>query len=155
MIEIARSESRGAATFAVADAASLDFRDGVFDAVVSSSSLHEWSDPRAVTSELARVTRPGGRLVITDWCRDVPIFWPLALRLSLFDRSVEHIYSRAELEALLREASYAVEAATVYRVATFWGMMTVVARLRRGCQVSRLVGSRMCTSTRSSRDRRG
>jgi ubiquinone/menaquinone biosynthesis C-methylase UbiE len=128
MIEMARSEAAGGIVYAVGDAAALDFFDGMFDVVVSSSSLHHWADPHAVLAEIARVTRSGGRLVITDWSRDVPIFWPLALRLTLFDPTVERIYSRAELEVLVRESGYAIVASCTYRVASFWGIMTVVGR---------------------------
>ncbi len=129
MLELAEGRMAGFATLAVADAVALVFPDDRFDAVVTSSSLHHWADPRAVFAEIARVTRPGGRLVVTDWCRDVPIFWPLALRLSLLDRTVERIYSLGDLERMVEEAGFAVEFAGTYRVATFWGMMTVVARL--------------------------
>ncbi|MBI1784443.1 methyltransferase domain-containing protein, partial [Candidatus Sumerlaeota bacterium] len=51
-------------------AESLPFADGAFDLAVSTSSFHFWGDPRAGLREIARVLRPGGKLVLTDWCAD-------------------------------------------------------------------------------------
>ena len=52
--------------FQVADAAALPLTDGSFDAVVSTLSLHHWSDPAAVFGEIARVLCPGGFALIYD-----------------------------------------------------------------------------------------
>jgi ubiquinone/menaquinone biosynthesis C-methylase UbiE len=43
----------------------LPFADGVFDLVISNLGLMETSDPAAVLVEMARVTRPGGRVIVT------------------------------------------------------------------------------------------
>ena len=55
------------ATAQVADVTDLPFADGEFDLVVSSISLHHWDHPESAVGELARVLRPGGRLVIYDF----------------------------------------------------------------------------------------
>jgi demethylmenaquinone methyltransferase/2-methoxy-6-polyprenyl-1,4-benzoquinol methylase len=52
-----------------ADALHLPFADGVFDAVTISFGLRNVSDPDAALAELARVTRPGGRLVVCEFSR--------------------------------------------------------------------------------------
>lgn len=52
-----------------ADALHLPFRDGVFDAVTISFGLRNVADPDAALAELARVTRPGGRLVVCEFGR--------------------------------------------------------------------------------------
>ena len=52
--------------FELADAAALPFADGSFDIVVSTLSLHHWSDPAAVFVEVGRVLRRGGVSLIYD-----------------------------------------------------------------------------------------
>jgi SAM-dependent methyltransferase len=47
----------------VADVEQLPFDDGSFDCAVANWVLYHARDPRAAASELARVLRPGGRLV--------------------------------------------------------------------------------------------
>jgi demethylmenaquinone methyltransferase / 2-methoxy-6-polyprenyl-1,4-benzoquinol methylase len=57
------------------DALALPFRDGAFDAVTISFGLRNVADPDAALRELARVTRPGGRLVVCEFSR--PTWGPL------------------------------------------------------------------------------
>lgn len=54
-----------------ADALHLPFADGVFDAVTISFGLRNVADPDAALVEMARVTRPGGRLVVCEFSRPV------------------------------------------------------------------------------------
>lgn len=51
------------------DALALPFAGGVFDAVSISFGLRNVVDPDAALRELARVTRPGGRLVVCEFSR--------------------------------------------------------------------------------------
>lgn len=51
--------------FAVADAATLPFRDGSFDAVTANHMLYHVPERDTAIAELARVLRPGGRLYAT------------------------------------------------------------------------------------------
>ena len=53
-------------TFEIADVGALPFADGSFDLVVSTLSLHHWSDPTAGLAEIARVLRPGARALVWD-----------------------------------------------------------------------------------------
>jgi ubiquinone/menaquinone biosynthesis C-methylase UbiE len=55
-----------AASFVRAAAGSLPFRDGAFELVVSTISLHHWRDPVRGIEECFRVTAPGGRCWIYD-----------------------------------------------------------------------------------------
>ena len=52
--------------FLVADVARLPFEDASFDLVVSTFSLHHWSDKARGLEEVARVLRPDGRALIWD-----------------------------------------------------------------------------------------
>lgn len=49
--------------------ADLPFDDSTLDVAFSTMTYHEFSGDRAM-QELARVLRPGGRLVTVDWTRD-------------------------------------------------------------------------------------
>ena len=53
-------------SFLVGDVASLAFPDGSFDLVVSTLSMHHWSDATAGLAEVGRVLRPGGRVLVWD-----------------------------------------------------------------------------------------
>jgi ubiquinone/menaquinone biosynthesis C-methylase UbiE len=57
--------------FVVGDVAALPFDDASFD-LVSTFSMHHWSEPQAGLNEIARVLRPGGRALIWDF---KPGFW--------------------------------------------------------------------------------
>ncbi len=57
----------GILSFVAGDALRLPFRDGAFDAVTISFGLRNVADPGAGLAEMARVTRPGGRLVVCEF----------------------------------------------------------------------------------------
>ena len=56
----------GRVRFAVGDVAELPLSDGEFDGVVSTLSLHHWSDPTRGLAEIHRVLKPGGEARIYD-----------------------------------------------------------------------------------------
>jgi SAM-dependent methyltransferase len=68
MMQIAarHATTDGRLRFVVGDATALPFSDGTVDVVVSTLSLHHWSDPAAVFYEIARVLRPGGVALVYD-----------------------------------------------------------------------------------------
>ena len=53
-------------SFVVGDVAALPFDDATFDAVVSTFSMHHWSDRARGLEEIARVLVPGGQALIWD-----------------------------------------------------------------------------------------
>ena len=54
-------------TFAAGDALSLPFAEQTFDVVTISFGLRNVTDPDAALTEMLRVTKPGGRLVICEF----------------------------------------------------------------------------------------
>ena len=58
-------------SFRQGDAQQIPFPDASLDLVVSTLSLHHWSDPVAVLDEVARVLSPGGSFLIFDLRRDL------------------------------------------------------------------------------------
>ena len=66
--------SRRAVPFVAGDALNLPFADGSFDAATISFGLRNVADVPRALRELARVVRPGGRLVVCEFSR--PVFAP-------------------------------------------------------------------------------
>ena len=60
-------DSRIPIEFVQADAAKLDFENNFFDVIVSIMVLHHIKDLNAVLSELLRVLKKGGRLLLVDY----------------------------------------------------------------------------------------
>lgn len=54
-------------TYETGNAESLPYADGTFDGSLASRMLLHAADPDLVVRELARVVRPGGRVVLMDW----------------------------------------------------------------------------------------
>ena len=75
MIEKAREglaeapEVAGRIEFQIADGNSLDFSDGTFDLVICNSVLHHMVEPQNLFSEIARVVKPGGAILVRDLVR--------------------------------------------------------------------------------------
>ena len=100
-----------------AEARRLPFADGAFDLVVSNSLLHHLADPTPVLDEIARVTRPGGGILLRDLRRPSRIaFRPHvawhgrryrgAMR-RLYEASVAAAFTPAEITILLRHSALA------------------------------------------------
>ena len=70
-----RRGSRRDLPFVAGDALALPFADAVFDVVTISFGLRNVADVPGALREMARVTRPGGRLVVCEFSR--PGFPPL------------------------------------------------------------------------------
>jgi SAM-dependent methyltransferase len=66
--------SRRRPTFVVGDVAALPAEDGSVDLVVSTFSMHHWTDPGAGLTEIKRVLRPGGKALIWDFKRGFRLF---------------------------------------------------------------------------------
>lgn len=60
--------------FVVGDVATMPFDDASFDLVVSTFSMHHWSDATAGLREIHRVLRPGGRALIWAFMAGVWLF---------------------------------------------------------------------------------
>jgi ubiquinone/menaquinone biosynthesis C-methylase UbiE len=128
MLAVARARLPSEVRLAVADVHRLPFPDARFDTVVSSSSLHHWSRPERALRELARVTRRGGRLVITDWTRDDLACRLYSRVLRLTHPSVRRPFRAAELRRLLERVGFSRVTSRRYRVGVVWGMMTLQGR---------------------------
>jgi ubiquinone/menaquinone biosynthesis C-methylase UbiE len=65
-----------------ADGADMPYPDGSLNVVVTSLSLHHWTEPLRVLDEIYRVLAPGGLLVLFDMQRDCRRIWHWFLRFA-------------------------------------------------------------------------
>jgi SAM-dependent methyltransferase len=118
--EAARARRAARAFFlapAVADGRRLPFPDGAFDLVVSNSLLHHLPDPMAVLNEIARVARPGGRVLLRDLRRPPRVAvrsWVAwhgrhyeGTMRELYEASVAAAFTPAEMAIVLRHSALA------------------------------------------------
>jgi ubiquinone/menaquinone biosynthesis C-methylase UbiE len=129
MVERARAKLAGTpgVRFEQADVHDLPFDDDAFDVAVCANTFHYFTHPETVLAEARRVLRPGGRLVILDWCRD---FWTCRAMdavLPLIDPAYEHCYTLDEMQSLFTEADFSTQRHFRYRFDLIWGMMVVEA----------------------------
>lgn len=87
-------------TLVQGDAAAMPFADGSFSIVISSAAFHHFEAPAKVLSEMARVCRPGGRVVISDVTPDESKGAEYDRMERMRDPSHGHAHSVAELKAL-------------------------------------------------------
>ena len=91
------------------DARALDFRDASFDTIAAMHVLSVVPEPEKVMAEIARVLKPGGRVVITNHFVRKRGILALLERISAPFANVLGWHSDFELETILKEPSLTVE----------------------------------------------
>ena len=154
------------AAYAVANALSLPYADGTFDAVVFFDLLEHLVQPAVALAEFARVTQPGGLLHGYVPCEGQPptLHWLLRCWVhGVTHRHAGHIqhYRHSELVASVRQAGFAVLdldyschlLGQALDVTTF-AVREVVFRRRRGAdQTSKVLEDFGSPRSRRSNDR--
>ena len=90
----------------VAHGDAIPFPDDIFDLTYSVAVMHHIAEPprvRRTLSEMVRVTRPGGRILVWDHNPLNP-YWSLLMRRVPQDTGAERLVPLTELVAGLREA---------------------------------------------------
>ncbi len=91
------------AGFFLASAETLPFDDGMFDKVFSVNTIYFWDDSRVILSEIRRVLKPKGKIIIS--------VRPKATMESLpFVKYGFNTFSKEDLKALLIQNSFTVTA---------------------------------------------
>jgi len=67
--ELAKDRGIANAKFLVMDALDMKFPDNSFDVVWACESGEHMPDKKKYVEEMARVLKPGGRIVIATWCQ--------------------------------------------------------------------------------------
>jgi ubiquinone/menaquinone biosynthesis C-methylase UbiE len=102
LLEQARKRGEGFpnVTFVEGDATKLSFAPFSFDLAGSLRTLHHIARPELAVAELARVTRPGGRVLVVDQIASVdPV---AAVELNAFERARDPSHARALADIDLR-----------------------------------------------------
>lgn len=111
---LAREAGLGNIAFLRGDAVALPWLDAQFDLVVCRITLHQVADPAAVVREMVRVTRPRGRIGISDIVLLDPALEAENTRLErLRDPSHNRTLTIEEIHGLLLTAAGATPVSTV------------------------------------------
>ena len=127
MLRRARAKGQGRAALVRATAERLPLGANSFDLATTLSALHYWREPAAGVREMHRVLRPGGQVVVTDWCRDYLTTKAIVGQLRLTRRPLGQVLGAADLQQLLAQAGFADVVVQRYRIGLVWGMMTATA----------------------------
>jgi ubiquinone/menaquinone biosynthesis C-methylase UbiE len=126
MLAVAAGKLSGSEDLRVGYADALPWSAGSFDLVVSCNMFHYISHPVAALLEMRRVLRPGGVLVLTDWCDDYLACRLCNLYLRLTNRAFYKTYRERECAALLQRAGCTNVRIERYKINWLWGLMTAV-----------------------------
>ena len=129
MLAVARDKLSGTEDLRVGYADSLPWNAGAFDVVVSCNMFHYITHPVEALREMARVLRPGGSLVLTDWCDDYVACRLCNLYLRLTNRAFYKTYRQVECLELLRVAGLRDVRFERYKISWLWGLMTAVVTM--------------------------
>ncbi|HEY7239330.1 MAG TPA: class I SAM-dependent methyltransferase [Burkholderiales bacterium] len=129
MLDVARDKLSGKEDLRIGYADSLPWASGSFDVVVSCNMFHYISHPIEALREMARAIRPGGALVLTDWCDDYLACRICNLYLRLTNRAFYKTYRHAECLDLLHRAGFDDVTLDTYKISWLWGLMTAVVRI--------------------------
>lgn len=127
MLEVARQKLRPGVELRVGWANELPWPEESFDVVVSCNMFHYITHPLEALGEMDRVLRPGGRIVITDWCDDYVACRLCNVYLRLLSKAHYKTYRQSECLSLLKAAGHAEATVERYKISWLWGLMTVIS----------------------------
>lgn len=127
MLEVARQKLPTSIDLREGWTTQLPFSDQQFDVVVCCSMFHYIAEPQAALFEIHRVLRPGGTLIITDWCNDYFTMRICDVFLRIFNKAHSKTYGSKDIKILLQENKFTVQNIETYKINWWWGMMTLNA----------------------------
>jgi len=132
MLQVARSRLGLTVDLREGRVDALPYEDGSFDIVVSTNAFHFFARPDEALREMSRVLRPGGRLIVTDWCDDYLACRICDRLLRVFSPAHRRIYGADECAGLMRDAEFEHVTVDRYKIDWLWGMMTASGGKSRG-----------------------
>jgi ubiquinone/menaquinone biosynthesis C-methylase UbiE len=102
----------------VGAAETLPFEDNTFDLIVTRYSAHHWPDVPKSIAECARVTAPGGRLIVIDVIAPETPLLDTSLQVVEFLRDASHVrdYRVSEWRAIQRNAGFSEPTITDWKL---------------------------------------
>ena len=112
------------------DSAPLPVADASVDLVLCCSCLHFMSAPAVCISEMQRVLKPGGTLLLGDWCADYLTVRLIVAAMRLSRTPTNDVLTASQLRQLVATAGpgLEVEALRTARLDKVWGFMAIHAR---------------------------
>ncbi len=110
-VELAQNnaESEGvAAEFRQGNASQMPFPDNSFDLLVCRAAFKNFSEPEKALREMRRVLRPGGKAVIIDLRRDVPMTEITRYIDSLHLSTVSQLFTAMTFRFMLLKRAYTI-----------------------------------------------
>ena len=93
--------------FREASSDNIPYPDGFFDHVLCTNSFHHYPDPVAALTEMRRVLRPGGELVIFENAPDLSLYtWAWDRYLRLREKGHVRYYPSRELGEIIRRGGF-------------------------------------------------
>jgi len=111
------------ASWIEADVTEIPLPDESFDCVICANSFHYFHAPSEALSEMRRVLRPGGRLLLVDWCDDYWTCKACSWWLRLTDKAFYRTYSLKACASLAANAGFQVEQKRHFRIDWLWGLL--------------------------------
>lgn len=106
MIEVAKRNLGTKAELKIEDAENIPWEDQLFDVVVCNASFHHYPNPQKVLSEIKRVLKSNGTLIIGDPTAPIIFRQVLNLFCKMSNQGDYRIYSRKEIENLLIQSGF-------------------------------------------------
>ena len=96
----------------------LSFENGSFDLVVTRYSAHHWANVPRALAECARVTAPGGRLIVVDLVAPETPLFDTSLQVIEFLRDASHVrdYRVSEWRAMHSAAGFIEQSFTSWKL---------------------------------------
>jgi ubiquinone/menaquinone biosynthesis C-methylase UbiE len=122
-----RAQAKSESFWVQAEARRLPLADEQFDFVICANSFHYFRSPTDVLTEMRRVLRPQGRLLLVDWCDDYLSCKLCSAWLRWTDPAFSRTYGLAACRSLLQATGLSAIKAERFRFDWLWGLMRLVA----------------------------
>lgn len=106
----------------VGPAETLPVEDNAYDVVTCANAFHLVTDPEKSMAELYRVVKPGGSLVLVDWCREYITVHGVLVASRLFGKQYRRIRTREKLKEVVERSGFDVKHIEKFKATWFWGL---------------------------------